>query len=145
MVPIETRFPFFCSDRFFLLSFSMFFSMCSFGSFSVGSWAPSRCLSRPTSSVSEANLAPKTEPKSRFLDVQEGTYLKIAENVKIVATPMRKPLFLGSGTSQNLSKSYRKSIPRGFSAEVNFQHLSRTPPVDLLGHLKTAWYVKLMF
>ena len=37
----------------------------------------------PTWSVSEANLAPKTEPKSRFLDVQEGTYLKIAENVKI--------------------------------------------------------------
>ena len=26
---------------------------------------------------------PETEPKSVFLDVQEGTYLKIAENVKI--------------------------------------------------------------
>ena len=44
----------------------------------------------PKWSASEANLAPKTEPKSRFLDVQEGTYLKIAENVKIVATPIRK-------------------------------------------------------
>ena len=52
--------------------------------------AGSKGLLGPTWSVSEANLAPKTEPKSRFLDVQEGTYLKIAENVKIVATPIRK-------------------------------------------------------
>ena len=45
--------------------------------------AGSKGLLGPTWSVWEANLAPKTEPKSRFLDVQEGTYLKIAENVKI--------------------------------------------------------------
>ena len=78
---------------FFLFFFVVFFHVflvLFFRLLSVASWAPSRRLLGPTSSVSEANLAPKTEPKSRFLDVQEGTYLKIAENMKIVATPIRK-------------------------------------------------------
>ena len=51
---------------------------------------PSQRFLGPTWSVSEVKLAPKTEPNSRFVDVQEGIYLKIAENVKIVATPIRK-------------------------------------------------------
>ena len=128
MIPIETRFPFFCSDRFFFVVFFHVFLVLFFRLLSVASWAPSRRLLGPTSSVSEANLAPKTKPKSRFLDVQEGTYLKRAENVKIVATPIRKHDFWGPGASQNRSKIDGKSILRAFYVEVLFQYPLETLP-----------------
>ena len=63
---------------------------------------------------------PETEPKSVFLDFQEGTYLKIAENVKIWSTLKRKPYFWGSGASQNPPKIDEKSMLRAFYVELNF-------------------------
>ena len=88
--PHRNALPVLLLRQVFFVVFFHVFLVLFFRLLSVASWAPSRRLLGPTSSVSEANLAPKTEPKSRFLDVQEATYLKIAENVKIVATPIRK-------------------------------------------------------
>ena len=73
-------------------------------------------------------MGPKTESKSRFLDVQEGIYLKIAEDVKIVATPIRKHDFRGPGASQNRSKIDGKSIFRAFYVEVLFEYSLETLP-----------------
>ena len=63
---------FFCT---FSVSFFSFF-------FRLLVW-PLGALLAPTWPVLAANLAPKTLPKSRFLRVQEASYLKIAEEVKI--------------------------------------------------------------
>ena len=67
-------------------------------------------------------MAPKTEPKSRFLDVQEGTYLKIAEDVKISFSRQRKRHFGLPRESQNRSKIDEKSDLRACYVEVTFQY-----------------------
>ena len=79
-------------------------------------------------SVSALPGAPKNGPKIVFLGVQEATYLKIPENVKIVATPKRKPYFAPSRPSQNTPKIDQKSMPRAFYVKVYVEHPLETPP-----------------
>ena len=69
------------------------------------------------------------------LGVQEGTYLKIAENVKIVAAPKRKPHFWCPGPPRNPPQIAARSIPRAFYVKVHFQDAQKTHPVPPRGPL----------
>ena len=106
-------------DRFMLASFSDIFLVLSWLFFSTPSrgplgapLAPSWGRHDPTWSISEANMAPETEPKSSFLGVQEATYVEIARHVKIALTLKRKPRFHLSGPPPNPPKIDGKSMPR---------------------------------
>ena len=79
-------------------------------------------------SVSALPGAPKNDPKIVFLGVQEATYLKIAENVKIVPTLKRKPCFCPSNPSQNPPKIDQESMPRAFYVKVYVEYPLETPP-----------------
>ena len=97
-------------------------------------FGPRRFLG-PTCPFSDPNLTPKIHPKSVFMGVQEGTYLKIPENVKIASTLKRKPHFGGPGTPGNRLKIAEKSIPRASHVKVHFQDLQKTPPAPSRGPL----------
>ena len=79
-------------------------------------------------SVSALPGPPKNGAKIVFLGVQEATYLKIPENVKIVPTPKRKPHFGPSTPSLNPPKIDQKSMPRAFYVKVYVEHPLETPP-----------------
>ena len=79
-------------------------------------------------SVSALLGPPKTGPKIVILEVQEATYLKIPENVKIVPTPKRKPHFGLSNPSLNPPKIDQKSMPRAFYVTVYVEHPLEPPP-----------------
>ena len=74
-----------------------------------------------------------------FFAVLDRTYVKIAENVKIVPPPTRKPLFSFPRAPQDPSKIDQKAVPREIYVQMYFQHPLKAPPEALLGHLKTIF------
>ena len=96
-------------------------------------------------SVSALPGAPKNGPKIVFFGVQEATYLKIPENVKIVPTPKRKPHFGPSNPSLNPPKIDQKSMPRAFYVKVYVEHPLEAAPGAPRRPSKTFLNIKVKF